>query len=65
MSPLFWLDIVACLASTVIAISLALTALAVGPKRTLNRLFALFALLEAVWAASGFFLLLTSWLNVG
>lgn len=65
MSPLFWLAIVAYLASTVIAVSLALTVLAVGPKYTLNRLFALFVLLEAVWAASGFFLVLTFWLNVG
>ena len=65
MSPFFWLDIVAYPASTVIATSLALMVLAVGSKYILNRLFALFALLEAVWTVSSFFLLLTFLLKVG
>ena len=65
MSPLFWLDVVAYLTSTVVAVSLALAVLAVGPRNTLNRLFALFASLEAIGTASGFSLLLTLWLGVG
>jgi signal transduction histidine kinase len=65
VSPLFWLDIVAYLASTVMATSLALMVLTVGPTRTLNRLFALFTSLEALWSVSGLFLLLTFWLKAG
>jgi signal transduction histidine kinase len=65
MSPLFWLDVAAYSISTVVAISLAMMVLATGPRHVLNRLFALFTLIEAVWAVSGFLLLMTSWLKVG
>jgi len=64
VSLLFWLGTAAYAISTVAAASLTLTVLTVGPKHALNRLFALFTSAEAIWAASGFLLALTSWLEM-
>jgi len=64
VSLLFWLGTAAYAISTVTAASLTLTVLTVGPKHALNRLFALFTSAEAIWAASGFLLALTSWLEM-
>jgi signal transduction histidine kinase len=63
VSPIFWVDIGAYIISTVVAVSLTLTVLAIGPKHTLNRFFALFTLVEALWAAFSFLLLMASWLG--
>ena len=49
----------------VIAVSMTLTVLAMGPRHTLNHLFALFTLMVAIWAAASFFMMMTSWLEVG
>lgn len=65
MPPLFLLDITAQGISIVVATSLALMALGADPRRTLNRLFALFALLEAAWAVFSFLLRMALWLDIG
>lgn len=65
MPVLFWLDVTAYTVSTVIAIALALMVLGSGPKRTLNRLFALFALVAAAWTAFALLLRLMLWLERG
>ncbi len=65
MSPFFWLDTAAYGLSTVIAAGLALIVLASEPRRALNCFFALFALLEAVWACCALLLRLSLWLRVG
>jgi PAS domain S-box-containing protein len=49
----------------VIAVSLTLTVLAMGPRHTLNHLFAIFTLVVAIWATASFFMVMTSWLEVG
>jgi signal transduction histidine kinase/putative methionine-R-sulfoxide reductase with GAF domain len=64
VSPLIWLGAAAYAISAVVAVSLTLTVLTVGPKHALNRLCALFTSAEAIWAASGFLLALTSWLEM-
>jgi len=65
MPPLFWLDVVAYSISTLLATALALMVLGFGPRRALNRLFALLALVEAIWAVSSLLLRLALWLERG
>jgi PAS domain S-box-containing protein len=65
MPLLFWLDVVAYGISAVIAIALVLMVLGSGPQRALNRLFALFVLIAAAWAALAMLLRLTLWLQRG
>ncbi len=65
MPPLFWLDIIAYTISTLLATALGLMVLGFGPKRALNRLFALFALMEALCAVFSLLLRLSLWLERG
>lgn len=65
MSPISWLDSIAYGISVMIATALALIVLGAGPRRTLNRFFALFTLAEATWAALALLLQMTLWLGVG
>jgi PAS domain S-box-containing protein len=65
MTALYWIDVVALCASAVLAIALTLTVLGTGSGRSLNRLFAAFAAMEAFWAISSLLLRLTLWLNIG
>ncbi|MFQ6100424.1 MAG: GAF domain-containing protein [Anaerolineae bacterium] len=65
MPPLLGLDIAALSISTVIATSLALMVLGAGPRRMLNRSFALFALMEAAWAVLALLLRGALWLGMG
>jgi GAF domain-containing protein len=65
MPPLFLLDITALGISTVVATSLALMALGSDWRRALNRLFALFMLLEAAGAVCSLLLRLALWFEVG
>ena len=65
MPPLFWLDIAALSLSTMIATSLVLMVLGAGPRRTLNRSFALFTLMGAAWAVFSLLLRLALWLEKG
>jgi GAF domain-containing protein len=65
MSRLFWLDSIAYGISTVLAAAMMLMALATAPKRALNRLFALFALAEAVWAMSSLLMRMAMWQQAG
>jgi PAS domain S-box-containing protein len=65
MSPIFWLDCAAYGISAVIATALTLIVMGAGPRRTLNRFFALFTLAEATWAALALLLRMTLWLGVG
>ncbi len=50
MTPIFWIDGIAYFLAAVTATGLAMTVLALGPRATLNRLFALFTASEALWA---------------
>jgi anti-anti-sigma regulatory factor len=65
MPSLLWLDIIALSISVVIASSMTLLVLGVGLRHTLNRLFALFTLLEAVWAVFNLLLRLSLGLERG
>jgi len=65
MTPLFWLDAGAAAVSMVVAVALALVVLGAGPGRGVNRLFALFALAEAVWAGAHLAGSLAFWLGAG
>jgi PAS domain S-box-containing protein len=65
MSPLYWLDVAALGTSLLISSSLALMVLGFGPGRALNRRFALFAALQAVWAGFSLLLRLSLWLERG
>lgn len=65
MPPLFLLDITALGVSTVVATSLALMALGSDWRRALNRLFALFTLLEAAWAIFSLLLRQALWFEIG
>ncbi len=65
MPPLFWLDVIALSVSTVIAASLVLMVLGTGLRRTLNRLFALFALMETGVAVFNLLLRMALWLKMG
>jgi PAS domain S-box-containing protein len=65
MPPLFWLDVVALSISLVISSSLTLTVLGAGPKRALNRSFALFTLVQAAWAVFSLLQRLSLWLDKG
>ncbi|MBN1429724.1 MAG: GAF domain-containing protein [Anaerolineae bacterium] len=65
MPFLFWLDVAALSISTVLATALFLMVLGVGPKRTINRLFALFVLTQALRAAFSLLLRLGLWLESG
>lgn len=52
MPILFWVEIVAYSIAAISAFTLGLMVLATAPKQKLNRFFALFTLLEAIWAIS-------------
>ena len=65
MPLLFWIEIGAYAFAAVSALALAMTVLGTGPGRTLNRLFAAFVTLEAVWAVSAVVLRVLLWLQVG
>jgi GAF domain-containing protein len=65
MPLLFWIEIGAYTFATVSALALALMVLGSGPGHRLNRLFALFTTLEAVWAVSAVLLRLSLWLQMG
>jgi GAF domain-containing protein len=65
MPLLFWIEIGAYTVATVSALALALMVLGTGPGHRLNRLFALFTTLEAVWAVSAVMLRLALWLQMG
>jgi PAS domain S-box-containing protein len=65
MSPLFWIDIAALSASTVLAVSLVLMVLGADPRRARNRAFAVFALTEAAWAGTALVLRLALWIERG
>ena len=65
MPPLFWIELVAYTLAAVSALALAMTVLGTGPKRTLNRLFAVLVTLEAVWAVAAVLVRLTLWLETG
>ena len=65
MTALFWIDIVALSSSAVVAITLILTVLGTGLRRSLNQIFALFVTLEAFWAVSSLLLRLSLWLEIG
>lgn len=65
MPLIFWLDFAAYILVAVVAISLTLTALALGPKQALNRRFALFTLVVAVSALFMVVLRKRLWLQMG
>jgi GAF domain-containing protein len=65
MPLLFWVEIGAYTLAAVSALALAMMVLSTGPRRTLNRLFALFVTLESVWAVSAVLLRLLLWLEMG
>jgi GAF domain-containing protein len=65
MPWLFWIEIGLYSFAAVSALALAMMVLGTGPRRTLNRLFALFVALEAVWAVSAVVLRMLLWLGVG
>ena len=65
MPLLFWIEIGAYALAAVSALALAMMVLGTGPRRTLNRLFAIFVTLEAVWAVSAVLLRLLLWLDMG
>lgn len=65
MPILFWIEIGAYSIATVSALALGLMVLATAPKQTINRLFALFVTLEAVWAVSAVFVRLSLMLETG
>ncbi|MBN1953574.1 MAG: GAF domain-containing protein [Anaerolineae bacterium] len=52
MPAIFWVDVGAYALGALSAAALALTVLAIGAQRTVNRFFALFTLLQTVWASS-------------
>jgi PAS domain S-box-containing protein len=62
---LFWLDVTAYAASTVVAVALALMAAGAGLKRPLNRCFALFSLAAAGWTGGAMALRLSLWVERG
>jgi two-component system phosphate regulon sensor histidine kinase PhoR len=64
MPPLFWLDVTALGISAVITISLTLIVLGTGPRRALNRSFALFALMDFISVVSELPLRLSLWLEL-
>jgi GAF domain-containing protein len=65
MPLLFWIEIGAYTLAAVSALALAMMVLGTGPRRTLNRLFAVFVTLEAVWAVSAVLLRVMLWLDTG
>jgi GAF domain-containing protein len=65
MPTLFWIEIGAYALAAVSALALAMTVLSTGPGRLLNRLFACFVALEAVWATSAVVLRMLLWLEIG
>lgn len=65
MPLLFWIEIGAYTLAAVSALALAMMVLGTGPRRTLNRLFAVFVTLEAVWAVSAVLLRIMLWLETG
>jgi GAF domain-containing protein len=65
MPLLFWIEIGAYILATVSALALGLMVLGTGPRRTLNRMFALFVTLEAIWAVSAVLLRFMLWLEMG
>jgi PAS domain S-box-containing protein len=65
MSVLFWLDIASLVVCAIVATLLALMVLASGARRTLNRVFILFALVEAAWATLSVLLRLALLVDMG
>jgi signal transduction histidine kinase len=63
--PLFWLDITALIISAALMASTMSMAVAGGLKRSLNHLFALFALAVVVWATCSVLVRLSLWLGRG
>ncbi len=49
MSTLYWIDPSANIITAMIAAALTPVVIGLGPKRTINRFFALFTLTEAIW----------------
>jgi PAS domain S-box-containing protein len=65
MTALYWIDVCALCSSGVIAVTLILTVLGTGLRRSLNQFFTLFASMEACWAVSSLLLRLSLWLDTG
>ncbi len=65
MSPIFWVDTIALGFAALVATSLTLIALGAGLRSVLNVSFALFTLLETIWAISSIFTNLALWLEKG
>lgn len=65
MPTLFWVEMVTYSVAVVSALTLGLMVLATAPTRILNRLFALFTTLEAVWAVSAVLLRYVLMLDMG
>ncbi len=65
MPVLFWVEIGAYSAATVSALALGLMVLSTAPRQMLNRLFALFTTLEAIWAISAVMLRLALMMDRG
>lgn len=65
MPLLFWMDVTALSVSALISTSLMLIVLGSGPRRTLNRFFAVFVMAGAVYAVSALLMRLALWLDVG
>ena len=61
MPLLFWLDIVVLCICTVMSLSLAMSALSLGPRHALNRQFTLFAFSQAIWAVFSIGLRVALW----
>jgi signal transduction histidine kinase len=65
VTPLFWVDTGSYFISAVLATALVLMVLGAGLRRALNRCFALFVSVEAVWAATSLLLRMALWLGIG
>ena len=65
MAVLYWIDVSALCASGVVAITLILTVLGTGLRRSLNQSFALFTAMVAFWSISSLLLRLSLWLDIG
>jgi PAS domain S-box-containing protein len=65
MPFLYWLDVAALGVSLLISAALFMMVLGSGPRRALNRTFALFALAGAAWSTVSLLLRLSLWLKMG
>lgn len=65
MPALFWIDVTASSFATLISAALVLIVLAAGLKNSINRHFALFMFIQAVWGCLSNFMRLSLWLQKG